>query len=114
MYSARAGVHTYRFDDLKTLLAKATPARTGDQLAGIAAESAAERVVAQIALADVPLRNFLNEAVVPYEQDEITRLIIDHHDAQAFAPVSHMTVGELRNWLLSYEATEAGVREDIF
>src|SRR5512133_3136388 len=100
MYSGHADAHTYRFADLKTLLAKATPARTGDQLAGVAAASAAERVVAQRALADVPLRNFLNEAVVPYEQDQITRLIIDHHDAQAFAPVSHMTVGELRDWLL--------------
>ena len=106
MYSHRAGTTAYRFADLKTLLAKATPARTGDQLAGVAAASAEERVVAQMALADVPLKAFLNQAVVPYEQDEVTRLILDRHDASAFAPVSHMTVGELRNWLLSYGANE--------
>jgi ethanolamine ammonia-lyase large subunit len=109
MYSHRAGSTAYSFPDLKTLLAKATPARTGDQLAGIAAASAEERVLAQMALADVPLKRFLSEAVVPYEQDEITRLIFDRHDAQAFALVSHMTVGDLRNWLLSYEADEAAL-----
>jgi ethanolamine ammonia-lyase large subunit len=106
MYSYQAGTAVYRFADLKTLLAKATPARTGDQLAGVAAASAEERVVAQRALADVPLRAFLNEAIVPYEQDEVTRLILDRHDASAFAPLSHMTVGELRDWLLSYDADE--------
>jgi ethanolamine ammonia-lyase large subunit len=106
MYAHQAGTTAYRFADLKTLLAKATPARTGDQLAGVAAASVEERVVAQMALADVPLKAFLNEAVVPYEQDEITRLILDRHDASAFAPVSHATVGELRNWLLSYAADE--------
>jgi len=109
MFSHQAGVTTYRFQDLKTLLAKATPARTGDQLAGVAASSAEERVVAQMALADVPLKTFLNDAVIPYEEDDITRLIIDRHDAQAFAPVSHMSVGDLRNWLLSYEADEAAL-----
>ena len=77
---------TYRFADLKTLLAKATPRRSGDELAGVAAGSAAERVAAQMALADVPLRHFLNEAVIPYETDEVTRLIVDSHDAAAFAP----------------------------
>ncbi|HTS53790.1 MAG TPA: ethanolamine ammonia-lyase subunit EutB, partial [Burkholderiales bacterium] len=81
MYSHVAGTTVYRFADLKTLLAKATPARTGDQLAGIAAASAEERVAAQMALADVPLKAFLNEPVVPYEQDEVTRLILDRHDA---------------------------------
>src|SRR3954464_3463414 len=106
MYSHQAGASVYRFGDLRTLLAKATPARTGDQLAGLAAASAEERVVAQMALAEVPLKTFLNEAVVAYEDDEITRLIIDRHDGQAFAPVSHLTVGDLRNWLLSYEADE--------
>src|SRR5262245_63785262 len=100
MYSHQIGTAVYRFADLKTLLAKATPARTGDQLAAVAAASAEERVVAQMALADVPLKTFLNEAVVPYEQDEVTRLILDRHDARAFGPVSHMTVGELRDWLL--------------
>ena len=106
MYSHQAGTSVYRFGDLRTLLAKATPARTGDQLAGLAAASAEERAVAQMALAEVPLKTFLNEVVVAYEDDEITRLIIDRHDAQAFAPVSHLTVGDLRNWLLSYEADE--------
>jgi ethanolamine ammonia-lyase large subunit len=109
MFSHQAGATTYRFQDLKTLLAKATPLRTGDQLAGVAATSAEERVVAQMALADVPLKTFLNDAVIPYEEDDITRLIIDRHDAQAFAPVSHMSVGDLRNWLLSYEADEAAL-----
>src|SRR6188508_1227187 len=109
MFSHQAGVTTYRFQDLKTLRAKATPARTGDQLTGVAASSAEERVVAQMALADVPLKTFLNDAVIPYEEDDITRLIIDRHDAQAFAPVSHMSVGDLRNWLLSYEADEAAL-----
>jgi ethanolamine ammonia-lyase large subunit len=94
---------TYRFDDLKTLLAKATPLRSGDQLAGVAAQTAEERVAAQMALADLPLTTFLNETVVPYETDEITRLILDTHDANAFAPISHLTVGDLRNYLLSDE-----------
>src|SRR5215471_11973241 len=106
MYSHQAGSTAYRFADLKTLLAKATPARTGDQLAGVAAASAEERVAAQMALADVPLKTLLNEAVVPYEQDEVTCLILDRHDSGAFAPVSHMTVGGLRDWLLSYAADE--------
>ena len=92
---------TYRFKDLKELLAKASPLRSGDVLAGLAAETYEERVAAQLVLADVPLKVFLNEAVVPYEKDEVTRLIIDTHDIIAFAPISHFTVGELRDWLLS-------------
>ncbi len=88
------------FRDLKDLMAKATPARSGDLLAGIAAQTAQERVLAQMALADLPLRTFLNDAVIPYEEDEVTRLIIDTHDAQAFVPISHLTVGDFRNWLL--------------
>jgi len=92
---------TYRFKDLKELLAKASPLRSGDVLAGLAAETYEERVAAQLVLADVPLKVFLNEAVVPYESDEVTRLIIDTHDIIAFAPISHFTVGELRDWLLS-------------
>src|SRR6266852_9185386 len=92
---------TYRFPDLKALLGKASPRRSGDELAGIAAASGAERVAAQMALADVPLRDFLNDAVVPYESDEVTRLIVDGHDRIAFAPIASMTVGELRDWLLS-------------
>jgi ethanolamine ammonia-lyase large subunit len=94
----------YRFGDLKTLLAKASPERSGDVLAGVAAENYEERVAAQIVLADVPLKTFLQEALVPYEQDEITRLIIDTHDAAAFAPISHFTVGQWRDWLLGEEA----------
>jgi ethanolamine ammonia-lyase large subunit len=91
----------YIFPDLKTLLAKATPQRSGDTLAGLCAQSGAERVAAQMALAEVPLRKFLSDAVVPYELDEVTRLIVDMHDAEAFARVSSMSVGEFRDWLLS-------------
>ncbi len=93
-----------QYGDLKTLLARATPERSGDRLAGIAASSAAERVAAQMALADLPLAHFLNEAVVSYEDDEVTRLIIDSHDRAAFAPVAHLTVGAFRDWLLSAAA----------
>jgi ethanolamine ammonia-lyase large subunit len=90
---------------LRTLLAKASPLRSGDQLAGLAAATAQERVRAQMALADVPLTAFLAEPLIPYEQDEVTRLICDSHDAVAFAPVAHLTVGEFRDWLLSEQAT---------
>src|ERR1700761_1318706 len=99
------GQTCYTFADLRELLAKATPARSGDALAGVSAESAEERVAAQFALADLPLAHFLNEAVIPYESDDVTRLILDTHDAAAFAPVRPLTVGELRDWLLSDEAT---------
>ena len=95
----------YTFAGLRELLAKATPLRSGDVLAGIAAQSAEERVAAQFALADLPLKQFLVEPVVPYEDDEVTRLIVDTHDQQAFAPIRSFTVGELRDWLLSDEAT---------
>jgi ethanolamine ammonia-lyase large subunit len=91
---------SYQFADLKTLLAKATPARSGDELAGISAHSPEERVAAQMALADLPLTTFLSETVVPYEEDDVTRLIVDEHDAEAFAPVAGMCVGEFRDWLL--------------
>ena len=96
----------YSFADLRELLAKATPLRSGDVLAGVAARSAEERVAAQFALAELPLAHYLDEQVVPYEDDEVTRLIADTHDAEAFAPVRSLTVGELRDWLLSDEATE--------
>jgi ethanolamine ammonia-lyase large subunit len=96
----------YTFADLRELLAKATPARSGDALAGVAAGSAQERVAAQFALADLPIARFLEEDIVPYEDDEVTRLIVDTHDEAAFAPVRSFTVGELRDWLLSDEATE--------
>lgn len=91
--------------ELRELMARASPLRSGDVLAGVAAAGAEERVRAQMALADVPLTRFLNETVVPYEDDEVTRLIVDTHDAAAFAPVSHLTVGGFRDWLLSHEAT---------
>ena len=103
------GGRDHAFADLRDLLAKASPARSGDQLAGVAAASAAERVAARVALADVPLARFLTEVVVPYEQDDVTRLIIDGHDPQAFAPVAAKTVGELRDWLLSDVADTAAL-----
>ena len=99
-YTHTVGSKTYGFRDLKDLMAKATPERSGDRLAGVAANSAEERAVAQMTLAAVPLATFLNNALVPYETDEITRLIMDNHDRAAFAPVSHLTVGDFRNWLL--------------
>ncbi|MDQ3223684.1 MAG: ethanolamine ammonia-lyase subunit EutB, partial [Gemmatimonadota bacterium] len=105
MYGHTVGSQRYRFPDLRSLLAKATPFRSGDALAGVAAESAEERVAAQMALADVPLPRFLSEAVVPYEVDEVTRLIVDSHDANAFQAVSHLTVGGFREWLLAHETT---------
>jgi ethanolamine ammonia-lyase large subunit len=105
-FSATVGRTRFVFPDLKTLLAKATPKRSGDILAGIAADNATERVAAQLALADLPLRYFLAEAVIPYEIDEVTRLIADRHDAAAFAPVAALTVGGFRDWLLSDEADE--------
>ncbi|MGV7195000.1 ethanolamine ammonia-lyase subunit EutB [Xanthomonas axonopodis] len=106
-FAFTAGGERFRFADLKQLLAKATPARSGDQLAGLAAESGLQRAAAQMALADLPLRHFLQEAVVPYDSDEVTRLIVDQHDATAFAAVAHLTVGGFRDWLLSPQADEA-------
>ncbi|HUB19416.1 MAG TPA: ethanolamine ammonia-lyase subunit EutB [Acidobacteriaceae bacterium] len=99
-YSVTAGGRTHCFAELKTLLAKATQARSGDALAGIAAENEEERALARMALAEVPLARFLEELLVPYEADEVTRLIVDSHDAAAFAPISGLTVGEFREWLL--------------
>lgn len=109
MYGATIGGTRHTFPDLRSLLARASPLRSGDQLAGVAAETAEERVAAQMALADVPLTAFLRDVVVPYERDEVTRLIIDTHDARAFAPVAHLTVGGLRDWLLSDAPTAAGL-----
>ena len=105
MYRTTLGTRSYTFNDLKTLLAKATPLRSGDQLAGLAAETGEERVAAQYALADLPLDTFLRHDIVPYESDEVTRLIADTHDRDAFAKVSHLTVGGFRDWLLSDNAT---------
>jgi ethanolamine ammonia-lyase large subunit len=96
---------SYAFGDLRELLAKATPPRSGDRLAGVAADSAEQMIAARMALADVPLKQFLNETVVPYEDDEVTRLIVDSHDAPSFAAVSSLTVGGFRDWLLSDAAT---------
>jgi len=107
-YHATVAGTVYRFDDLRMLMARATPFRSGDALAGVAASSAAERVAAQMALADLPLQRFLDEAVVPYEADAVTRLILDGHDAEAFAPVAGLTVGGFRDWLLQ-DATDGSV-----
>lgn len=103
-YREPLGSETYRFDDLKTLLAKASPIRSGDRLAGVAAADERELVAAQSALARVGLKDFLSETVVPYEEDEVTRLIVDSHDQEAFGPIAHLTVGGLRDWLLSESA----------
>lgn len=113
-YKTLIGHQHYVFNDLKTLMAKATPLRSGDQLAGVAAENATERVAAQMALADVPLKQFLTEALISYEQDEITRLIIDEHHSDLFAPISHFTVGDFRNWLLSEDATTQKLQQLAF
>jgi ethanolamine ammonia-lyase large subunit len=105
MYATVIRGTRHAFPNLKTLMAKAAPSRSGDRLAGVAASNAAERVAAQMTLADLPFSTFLREALVPYEDDEVTRAIFDAHDAKAFAPVSSLTVGELRDWLLSDAAT---------
>jgi ethanolamine ammonia-lyase large subunit len=101
----------YVFDDLRDLLAKATPPRSGDRLAGIAADSAEQMIAARMALADLPLKEFLRETVIAYEDDEITRLIVDTHDASAFAPISALTVGAFRDWLLSDAADGETLRK---
>lgn len=111
VYRQVIGATSYVFADLRELLARATPPRSGDRLAGVAAESAEEMIAARMALAEVPLKQFLNEAVIPYEDDEVTRLIIDTHEAQAFAPISSLTVGGLRDWLLSDAATSETLKD---
>jgi len=110
------GTLTYQFTSLKEVMAKATPLRSGDQLAGVCAQSAEERVVAQMVLADLPLKIFLNDLLIPYEADEITRLIIDDHNSQSFQEIAHLTVGDFRNWLLQETTTSvelARVRSGI-
>ncbi|WP_294281545.1 ethanolamine ammonia-lyase subunit EutB [uncultured Sphingomonas sp.] len=102
-YTSDVGGQRFAFRDLKHVMASASPARSGDELAGLAAASAAERMAARAVLADLPLTRFLNEVLVPYEEDEVTRLIIDTHDERAFAPIAHLTVGGFRDWLLSNE-----------
>jgi ethanolamine ammonia-lyase large subunit len=107
IYRHAIGVHSYVFHDLRDLLAKATPPRSGDRLAGVAADTAEEMIAARMALADLPLKQFLQETVVPYEDDEVTRLIVDSHDAAAFAAISSFTLGAFRDWVLSDAATSA-------
>ncbi len=99
--------HTYQFEDLKAVLAKATPARSGDYLAGVAAETYAERMAARMCLAEISLKTFLEDLIIPYESDEVTRLIVDTHNQQAFAEISHLTVGDFRDWLLTDEVDTA-------
>src|SRR5882724_1997660 len=111
VYRQAIDATSYLFDDLRDLLAKATPPRSGDRLAGIAADSAERMIAARMALADLPLKQFLQETVIPYEDDEITRLIIDTHDASAFAAISSLTVGAFRDWLLSDAATSAVLKK---
>ncbi|XHS76508.1 ethanolamine ammonia-lyase subunit EutB [Burkholderiaceae bacterium UC74_6] len=106
-YRTTIASQVFSFRDLKQVMAVASPPRSGDELAGIAAATAQQRVAARHVLAELPLQRFLNEALVPYEEDNVTRLIIDSHDAAAFAPVSHLTVGDFRNWLLSEQADTA-------
>jgi len=107
MYKQTIQHHTYHFKDLKTLMAKASPYRSGDALAGICAESYQERVAAQLCLADLPLKTFLSETVIPYEADEITRLIIDNHNNETFKLISSFTVGMFRDFLMSESANQA-------
>ena len=106
-YRTTIEAQRFQFDDLRQVMAFASPARSGDYLAGVGAATSQQRMAARYVLAETPLKQFLNEALVPYETDNITRLIIDSHDAAAFAPVSHQTVGDFRNWLLSEQATTA-------
>jgi ethanolamine ammonia-lyase large subunit len=108
-YAETIGGTRYVFADLKTLLARATPLRSGDMLAGIAAADRTERVAAQRALADLPLCRVLEEPVIPYETDEVTRLILDIYNRAAFAPIAAMTLGEFRDWLLSDAADTAAL-----
>ncbi|MBC8058561.1 MAG: ethanolamine ammonia-lyase subunit EutB, partial [Rhizobiales bacterium] len=108
-YRTTIASQVFAFDDLKQVMAFASPARSGDYLAGLGAASAQQRMAARHVLADLPLKAFLSEALIPYEDDDITRLIIDSHDALAFAPVAHLTVGDFRNWLLSANATTAAL-----
>ena len=112
MYAANLAGTRHHFDDMKRLLAAATPFRSGDQLAGVAAASAEQRVAARYVLSadSLPLATFLQDLVIPYERDEVTRLIVDGHDAAAFAPISHLTVGGFREWLLSNETDTERLR----
>src|SRR5213075_2435136 len=110
-YSTTLGAKHFTFANLRELMAKATPLRSGDVLAGIAAANEKERAAAQRVLADVPLERFLRELLIPYEDDEVTRLIVDEHDQAAFARVKGMSVGEFREWLLAYETTHVELEQ---
>src|SRR5215208_1091392 len=105
-YSTNLKSKHFNFANLRELMAKATPHRSGDVLAGIAAANEKERAAAQRVLANVPLQRFLEELLIPYEEDEVSRLIVDEHEASTFAPLNGMTVAEFREWLLAYETTE--------
>ena len=109
-YHSSVGSQTFKFLDLKTVLAKASPARSGDYLAGIAAHTYAERMAARMCLAEIPLKRFIQDLIIPYELDEVTRLIIDTHDKEAFTEISHLTVGDFRDWLLSDLADSATLK----
>src|SRR3954466_157264 len=105
-YSTTLGTKHFSFADLREVMAKATPLRSGDVLAGVAAANEKERAAAQRVLAEAPLERFLNELLIPYEDNEVSRLIMNEHDAAAFSAVKGMSVGEFREWLLAYETTE--------
>src|ERR1700733_7134465 len=108
-WSCKVAARTHEFGSLQELMAKATPRRSGDELAGVAAASAEERVAAQLCLADVPLTQFLEEPLVPYEIDEVTRLIVDSHSSTAFTPVASLAVGQFREWVIRYETESAAL-----
>ena len=109
-YRYSVGAVNYQFSDLKAVLAKASPARSGDYLAGVAADTYAERMAARLCLAEIPLKTFLEDLIIPFEADEVTRLIVDTHDKAAFAEISHLSVGDFRDWLLSDMADSATLK----
>jgi ethanolamine ammonia-lyase large subunit len=111
MYKVTLSHKTYDFQNLKNLLAKASPYRSGDELAGVSAESEEERVAAKLVLADIPLTQFLKEELIPYDEDEVTRLIFDTHDKDSFKIISSFTVGEFREWLLSEKTTNTKIKK---
>jgi ethanolamine ammonia-lyase large subunit len=110
MYKEIFGHKTYQFNDLKTVLAKASSKKSGDELAGISANSEEERVAARFVLSRIPLSRFLVEEIIPYDEDEVTRLIFDDHDKIAFSEISHLTVGDFRNWLLNEKTDSDAIR----
>ncbi|MBN7814241.1 ethanolamine ammonia-lyase subunit EutB [Algoriphagus pacificus] len=111
VYQHSVGNFNFSFPDLKTVLAKASPEKSGDQMAGLAATSEQERIAAKLVLADIPLKQFLNEEIISSEIDAVSRLIQESFDAKAFRPISHLTVGGFRDWLLSYETDGEKIKE---